>query len=125
MQKISSNRSFGIVFFVVFIIIALWPLINNEPIRIWPLPFSLIFLILGIINSKLLTPLNRLWAKFGIFLGKIIAPAVMAIVFFGIITPIGVLMKLIGKELVGRKFLNTKTYWIKRDKDVGTMKRQF
>ena len=125
MQKISSNRSFGIVFFVVFIIIALWPLINSGPIRIWPLPFSLIFLILGIINSKLLTPLNRLWAKFGIFLGKVIAPTVMAIVFFGIITPIGILMKLIGKDLVGRKFLNTKTYWIKRDKDVGTMKRQF
>ena len=80
--KISSNRSFGIVFFIVFILIAFYPLINQEEIRIWSVLISLFFLILGIINSKILTPLNKVWFKFGIFLGKIISPIVMGLIFF-------------------------------------------
>ena len=77
--KISSNRSFGIVFFVVFLIVSFYPLINDENIRYWSLYISLIFLILGLINSKILTPLNKIWFKFGIFLGKIISPIVMGL----------------------------------------------
>ena len=80
--KISSNRSFGIVFFLVFLIISLYPLVNNENLRVWSLILSLIFLVLGLINSKILTPLNKIWFKFGIFLGKIISPFVMGIIFF-------------------------------------------
>ena len=92
--KISSNRSFGIVFFVVFLLIALYPLINEEELRIWSLIISIVFLILGLLNSKLLSPLNNLWIKFGEILGKVIAPIVMAVVYFLILTPISLLVRL-------------------------------
>ena len=80
--KISSNRNFGIVFFIVFLVIAIYPLINSSEIRLWSLILSLLFLLLGLIDSKILTPFNKLWFKFGIFLGKIISPLVMGIIFF-------------------------------------------
>ena len=80
--KTSSNKSFGIVFFIVFLIIALYPLIKDGDLRLWSLIVSLIFLILGLINSTILTPLNRLWFKFGIFLGKIVSPIILGTIFF-------------------------------------------
>ena len=124
--KISSNRSFGLVFFVVFLIVALWPLKNEEDIRLWSLVLSIIFFILGVLNSKLLTPLNKLWFKFGIFLGTIISPIIMGIVFFLVVTPTGIFMRLLGKDLLKKnKEKNVSTYWIKRDVQGGTMKRQF
>ena len=124
--KISSNRSFGLVFFIVFLIVALWPLKHDEDIRLWSLVLSIIFFILGILNSKLLTPLNKLWSKFGIFLGKIISPVVMGIVYFLVVTPTGVLMRFLGKDLLKTsKVKNTYTYWIKRDKQKNTMRKQF
>ena len=124
--KISSNRSFGLVFFVVFLIVALWPLKSGEDIRIWSLALSIIFFSLGILNSKLLTPLNKLWFKFGIFLGTIISPIIMGIVYFLVVTPTGVLMRILGKDLLKTsKVKNTSTYWIKRDKQQSTMKKQF
>ena len=124
--KISSNRSFGLVFFVVFLIVALWPLKHDEDIRLWSLGLSIIFFILGILNSKLLTPLNKLWFKFGIFLGVIVSPIIMGVVYFLVVTPTGVLMRFLGKDLLNtRKTKNTTTYWIKRDKRYGTMKKQF
>ena len=124
--KISTNRNFGLVFFIVFLIVSIWPLINGEPVRIWSSIISLIFLILGLMNSKLLTPLNKLWFKFGMILGAIVAPIVMGIVFFLIITPIGLFMKIIGKDLLKKKFDKKKTtYWIMRDKSISTMKQQF
>ena len=124
--KISSNRNFGLVFFIVFLIISLWPLIHGEPIRIWSIIVSFIFLILGLINSKFLSPLNRLWFKFGIILGAIVAPIVMGVVFFLVVTPIGVIMRIMGKDLLRKKYdKKKKTYWIKRGKSVSTMKQQF
>ena len=124
--KISSNRSFGLVFFVVFLIVALWPLKSGEDIRIWSLALSIIFFSLGILNSKLLTPLNKLWFKFGIFLGTIISPIIMGIVYFLVVTPIGVFMRLLGKDLLRiNKGKIVSTYWIKRDKQENTMKKQF
>ena len=124
--KISSNRSFGLVFFVVFLIIALWPLKSGEEFRLWSLALSIIFFILGILNSKLLTPLNKLWFKFGIFLGSIVSPIVMGIVYFLVVTPTGVFMRLLGKDLLKKnKIKNASTYWIERDKQQGTMKKQF
>ena len=124
--KISSNRSFGLVFFVVFLIVALWPLKNEEDIRLWSLVLSIIFFILGVLNSKLLTPLNKLWLKLGMFLGSIVSPIVMGIVYFIVVTPIGIFMRLLGKDLLNtRKVNNASTYWIKRDKQHGTMKKQF
>ena len=124
--KISSNRSFGLVFFVVFLIVALWPLKSGEDIRIWSLALSIIFFSLGILNSKLLTPLNKLWFKFGILLGSIVSPIVMGIVFFLVVTPMGIIMRLLGKDLLKtNKIKNASSYWIKRDKQNTTMKKQF
>ena len=124
--KISSNRNFGLVFFVVLLIIALWPLKYESDIRLWSLALSIIFFILGVLNSKLLTPLNKLWFKFGIFLGFIVSPIVMGIVYFLTVTPIGLFMRLLGKDLLKtNKVKSTSTYWIKRDKKHSTMKKQF
>ena len=125
MEKISSNKSFGIIFCIVFVLIAVWPVIHEGSLRIWPIPISFIFLVLGLLNSKLLSPLNLVWVKFGELLGKIIAPIVMAIVYFVIITPIGLFMRLAGKDLLNTKFSKDHSYWIKREKNIGSMKRQF
>ena len=123
--KVSSNRSFGIVFFIVFLLIALYPIINNEEIRAWSLLFSLIFLVLGLLNSKILNPLNKIWFKFGILLGRIISPFIMAIIFFFVVTPIGLLMKILGKDLLNLKYNNHKTYWIEKTGPKSKMKNQF
>ena len=125
-SEISSNRSFGIVFFIVFLIISLWPLTNGETLRVWSIVIAVIFLILGLINSKLLTPLNKLWVKFGMILGSIVAPIIMGVVFFLVVTPIGLVMRIMGKDLLKKNYdQKRKTYWIKRDKRIGTMKQQF
>ena len=123
--KIGSNKSFGIVFFIVFLIISIYPLLNNGNIRIWSLVISLIFLILGVLNSKLLNPLNKIWFKFGIFLGKIISPIVMGIIFFLVVTPIAILMKLLQKDLLNLKFNKNNTYWIEKSDPKSKMKNQF
>ena len=123
--KLGSNRSFGIVFFVVFLLISLYPLLNDEYIKIWSLVISLIFLILGLLNSKFLTPLNKIWFKFGLFLGKLISPLIMGIIFFLVVTPIGLLMRMIGKDLLNLKFNTNKSYWIEKDGVKSKMKNQF
>ena len=126
MKSQSSNRSFGLLFFVVFLIISLWPIKNGENLNIYFLTVSVIFLLLGLINSKLLSPLNKLWIKFGEILGIIIAPLVMALVYFFILTPVSLIVRTFGKDLLGLKFLKEKeTYWIKRKKNLGSMKKQF
>tara|TARA_Y100000590_G_scaffold197747_1_gene224599 strand:- start:3849 stop:4226 length:378 start_codon:yes stop_codon:yes gene_type:complete len=125
MKKIGSNRSFGIVFSIFLLIVGLWPLLNENNPRVWALVISLIFLILGLFNSKLLGPLNRLWIKFGELLGRIISPIVMGIVYFFVVTPIGLVMRLFKKDLLNLKFSKKNTYWIKREKNIGPMKRQF
>ena len=125
MRKNENNKSFGILFFIVFLIIAIWPVLSSEAVRIWAAVISVVFLILGIINSKILTPLKKGWIKLGEILGRVIAPIVMGFIYFIIITPIGILMRLIGKDLLNTKFNKDKSYWIKRAKNIETMKRQF
>ena len=126
MNKKSSNKSFGILFFIVFLGLGLWPITNNNNPNIYLILISIIFLILGLLDSKLLSPLNSFWIKLGEFLGKIIAPIVMAIIYFIILTPISLIVRLFGKDLLGLKFTNqTKTYWIKRKKDLNSMNKQF
>ena len=126
MHKKSSNRSFGILFFLVFLGFGLWPLTKEMSPNIYLIIISVIFLILGLLNSKLLSPLNNLWIKFGEILGKVIAPIVMAVVYFLILTPISLLVRLFGKDLIEMKFNNNvKSYWIKRKKHLGTMDTQF
>ena len=123
--KIGSNRSFGIVFSIVFLLISLYPLINGENLRLWSLIISIVFLILGIINSNLLKPLNKLWFKFGLLLGKIISPFVMGIIFFVVVTPIAILMRLLRKDLLNLKFNKNNTYWIQKSGPKSKMKNQF
>jgi len=124
--KTSSNKSFGLVFFVIFMTIALWPLLNDENIRFWSIIVSIIFLILGLFNSKILTPFNKLWMRLGIFLGAIVSPIVMGIVYFAVITPIGLIMKLFGKDVLNLKIdKNKNTYWTLKKKIPSKMKDQF
>lgn len=123
--KIGTNKSFGIVFFVFFLIVSIFPLLNDGNIRIWSLIISIIFLILGILNSKILTPLNQVWFKFGILLGRFVSPAVMGVVFFAIVTPTSVVMRVLQKNLLNLKKGNKKTYWIERSKIKSKMKNQF
>ena len=126
MKSRENNKGFGLLFFAVFLIIGLWPLINGESPRIVFFIIGLIFLILGLVNSKILTPLNKAWVKFGELLGKIIAPIVMAGVYFIVLTPISIIVRLFGKDLLKVKFSDkSKSYWIKRDKDLGSMDKQF
>ena len=123
--KIGSNRSFGIVFFILFLLIGIYPLINGHDVRIWSLLISLIFLILGLINSKILTPFNLLWFKFGILLGKIISPVILGIIFFLVVTPTGILMRALKKDLLNLKFNSNKSYWIEKKDPKSKMKNQF
>ena len=123
--KISSNKSFGIVFFVVFLIISLYPLLKGQDLRLWSLLISVIFLVLGLFNSKILTPLNKIWFKFGLFLGNIISPFVMGIIFFLVVTPISLLLKIFGKDVLNLKLNNNNTYWIKKTGPKSKMKNQF
>ena len=124
--KTGSNKSFGIVFFVIFIIIALWPLLKDENIRIWSIIISIIFLTLGLLNSKILTPFNKLWMRLGILLGAIVSPIVMGVVYFVVITPIGLIMKIFGKDVLNLKIdKNKNTYWTLKKKIASKMKDQF
>ena len=123
--KIGSNRNFGIVFFIVFLIIAFWPLLNSNEINYWSLAISITFLILGLANSKILTPLNKIWFKFGILLGNVVGPIVMGIIFFLIVTPTSIIMKILGKDLLNLKKNNNNSYWIKKTGPKNIMKNQF
>ena len=123
--SVPSNRNFGIVFFLLFLIISLWPLINGDRIRIWAISASFVFLILGIINSKTLGPINKLWMKFGIFLGNIISPIVMTLIFFAVVFPTGFLTRMFGKDIMSLKFSKKNTYWIDKDNSNRNMKNQF
>ncbi len=123
--KISTNKNFGVVFFFFFLIIAILPVLNNANIRIWAIIISLIFFILGLLNSRILTPLNKLWFKFGILLGNFFSPIIMGIIFFLIVTPTSLIMKLLNKNLLDLKRVNKNSYWIKKTKYKSKMKDQF
>ena len=123
--KISSNRSFGLVFFVVFLLISIYPLLHGQNLRFWSLIVAIIFLALGLLNSKILTPLNKIWFKFGLLLGSIISPIIMSIIFFFVVTPISFVMKIIGKDILNLKLNNNNTYWVEKSGPKSKMKNQF
>ena len=125
MKSKNNNKSFGILFFIVFLIIGLWPLINLNPIRIWSLIISLIFLMLAFFQPEFLKPLNGIWMKFGELLGRVIAPIVMFVIFFLVVTPLSFLVRLLGKDLLKIKFNNSKSYWLQKKNDSSSMKKQF
>ena len=124
-NNLPSNRNFGIVFFVVFLIISFWPLLNDGNIKVWSVILAIFFLILGLLNSKILTPLNKVWYKFGILLGSVVSPIVMGIVFFAVVTPTSLLMKIFCKNLLGLKKNNKRSYWIERSQIKSKMNNQF
>ena len=122
----NSNRSFGVVFFIVFLIIGIYPILNKAEIRIWLIVVAIIFLILGLLNSNLLKPLNKFWIKFGILLGNVISPIILGVIFFLVVLPTGLLMRIFKKNYLGLKYeKNLKTYWIKKEKQLSSMKNQF
>mgnify|MGYP006095755899 FL=1 len=123
--KIGSNRSFGFVFCAFFLIIAVYPLTIGENPNYWLIILSLVFLILALSKASILSPLNKLWFKFGLLLGNIISPIVMGIVFFIIITPISLIMKILGKDLLNLDKNKNNTYWIEKTGPKSTMKNQF
>ena len=123
--KISSNRSFGLVFFVVFLLISIYPLLHGQNLRFWSLIVAIIFLALGLLNSKILTPLNKIWFKFGLLLGSIVSPVIMSIIFFFVVTPISFVMKILGKDILNLKKNNNNTYWIEKSGTKSKMKNQF
>ena len=123
--KISSNRSFGIVFFIFFLIISIFPLFNDGNLRVWSIILSIIFLILGLLNSSVLSPLNKMWFKFGILLGNFMSPIILGIIFFVVVTPIAFIMRLFGKDVLNLKKNNKKSYWIERSPIKSKMKNQF
>ena len=123
--KLPTNKNFGTVFFLVFLIISLFPLLKNENIRIWSTIIALVFLVLGLLNSKFLTPLNKIWFRFGIILGNFVSPIVMGMVFFAIVTPTSLIMRVFGKNLLNLKKENKKTYWIEKSKIKSKMRNQF
>ena len=121
----TTNKNFGIVFFVFFLILSIYPFLNNKIINFWFLSISFIFLILGLLNSNLLSPLNRTWFKFGIYLGKFVSPIVMGAVFFFVVTPISLIMKIFNKDILSLKKNTKETYWIKKNGPISKMKNQF
>ena len=125
MKSQSSNRSFGILFFIFFLILGIWPIKNGDNFNKYFIFISLIFLLLGLINSKLLTPLNRIWFKFGLLLGKVVSPIIMGLVFFFVVTPTGLIMKFLGKDLLNLKKSKSKSYWVEKKNENTSMKKQF
>ena len=123
--KLPTNRNFGIVFFIVFLIIALWPLLYEKEIRYWSIVLSIIFFILGVLNAKILTPLNKVWFKFGVLLGSIISPVVLSLIFYLIITPISFILRIFGKDVLNLKYKKSSSYWLKKETKKSSMKNQF
>ena len=124
--KKPSEKSFGVIFSIVFLIVSLYPLINSESLRIWALFVSTIFFLLAFVAPKVLVLPNKLWFKFGLLLGSIIAPIVMAMIYFITVLPTGIAMRLLDKDLLKQKLdKNAKSYWIERTEPMGSMKNQF
>jgi hypothetical protein len=123
-QYEKSNVTFGVLFFIFFLIISLYPLNSGGVIRVWSVVLSLVFLIITIIKPSLFTFLNKLWIKFGILLGKIISPIVMGLVFFIVVTPVGILVRIFKKDVMGLK-IGVSSYWINREDKLQSMKKQF
>ena len=122
----SNERSFGIVFAIFFAILSIYPVINKKDINLYLLILSIIILMIGIFKPSLLYYPNKIWFKFGIFLGKIVSPLVMGIIFFFTVTPTGMIMKLLRKDLLKKKFdVKVRTYWVKKNKYTGSLRNQF
>ena len=124
-MKKSSSKSFGYLFFGLFLILSLWPVLNDNSVNFLFLSISAVFLILTILKSKILDFLNNYWIKLGELLGRVVAPIIMFLVFFVIVTPLSLLTKLLKKDLLNIRFNNSKTYWTNKVKKIDSMDKQF
>tara|TARA_B100000242_G_C42853168_1_gene396103 strand:- start:249 stop:623 length:375 start_codon:yes stop_codon:yes gene_type:complete len=124
-MKSNNNKSLGLLFFFVFIIISFWPLLNGGNVRIWSIVIAIIFLTLALVKPQILNPLTKLWIKFGELIGKFISPIVIGLIYFVILTPIGLLMRLFNKDLLNLKFSKESSYWIKRETKLNSMDKQY
>jgi len=112
----SSDRSFGVVFAVVFVVIAGWPLWYGEALRGWSAWVAAVFLLLAMARPALLAGLNRQWLKLGVLLGRVVSPIALGLLFYGVITPIGIALRLAGKDPLRLKFdRGAQSYWIRRE----------
>lgn len=124
--KMGSERGFGLVFFGFFMIVAAFPMLSGGQPRIWAGAIGLVFAALAVLKPSVLAPLNRLWFRFGLLLGKIVAPVVLSILFFLTVVPTGAIMRLLGKDLLRMKLdRSASSYWIERETPVGSMRNQF
>lgn len=114
-ERVSSDRVFGLLFAVVFGAIGLSPLVHASPPRYWMLVPALAFFVVAVVKPALLHPFNSVWSKFGLFLHRIVTPIVMAILFFGTVTPIAFILRALGKDPLRLKLDRaSRTYWIAR-----------
>ena len=126
MDKISTNRSFGIVFFIFFLILSLFPLLKNNQVNFYFLVTAIVFLVLGLLNAKILTPLNKYWIKFGDILGKFVSPVIMFLIYFFTVFPVNLLLRLFKKDVMYLKLhKKNKSYWIKKEVNDTNMNNQF
>ena len=125
MKQNNQNRGFGLLFFIVFLALSLWPLTKKGEINLYLISIASIFLVLGLLNSKILTPLNKIWFKFGLLLGRIVSPVIIGFIFFLVVTPTALIMRLVGKDLLNLKFNKYKSYWIEKTGPKSKMKNQF
>jgi predicted membrane protein len=119
-----NNIIFGILFFIIFFLISIYPLFKNENLNIWSLLIAIVLLLITILKPSIFRPLNKIWIKFGVFLGKFISPIIMFIIFFAVVTPTGILMKIFRKDTMNLKS-NRSSYWINRSSKPGKMNKQF
>ena len=124
-MKKSSSKSFGYLFFSLFLILSLWPVLNDNSVNFLFLSISAVFLFLTILNAKILDFLNNYWIKLGELLGRVVAPIIMFAVFFVIVTPLSLLTKLLKKDLLNMRFNDSKTYWTNKVKKIDSMDKQF
>lgn len=127
--KGSSDRAFGIVFSIVFLIVGLFPLVGGGSVTWWPFAVSAIFLVAAVAFSSVLAPLNKVWTRFGLLLHRVTNPIIMGILFFIVVTPVGLVMRLFGKRFLHQELeRGADSYWIRRNPPgpaPDTMKQQF
>ncbi len=124
-NNMRSNKFFGLIFCFIFLLISFYPIINGGNIRVWALIISLIFFVLSSFFSVYLTSLKIIWIKIGTFIGLFISPLIIAVIFFLVVTPISLLLKLLNKDILNLRFNGDNTYWRERKNYTVNMEKQF
>ena len=124
--KQGSDKGFGYVFSIIFLLIGSYPLLHGEVFKLWFMVLAFVFMMIALLKPSLFKWPNYLWFRFGILLGKVVSPVVMALIFFLVIFPTGLALRLFKKDILGLKIdKNKKTYWVHRDQPMQSMKNQF